>query len=460
MRVRRLPRHRALFAVVPLAAILACVWYGALAGPAEIALQPGPSAVFVTPAGALRAGAAKEDITPAGSVHLAGFAQGRMSEGVHDPLYARALVLEAPGGERVALLSLDLIGLSITDTRRIRAAVREVPPERVVVCATHDHEGPDTLGFWGEAFVISGRDEAYMSALIERAARAVDRAARALRPARARTATREVPPGIATDIRGDGHDPLVRALALEDAAGGATIATLLHFGMHAEALWSKNRLITADWPGYACARTEERRGGTAVVIQGALGGMVTIDFAPGERGTFAAAERAGRAVADAALDGLAAAPVEDALPLALARTRALIPSNNRFFNLFWELGKLDRPARGGQLETEVTLLRIGRLALFGLPGEVLPRPAREIEAVLAAAAPGEKLIAGVIGLADDELGYLLAPAQWDDPRYAYERGWSPSRRAIEVLAERTRVLAERVFATAETSAATSSRAPR
>ena len=52
-------------------------------------------------------------------------------------------------------------------------------------------------------------------------------------------------------------------------------------------------------------------------------------------------------------------------------------------------------------------------------------------------------MAGVIGLADDELGYLLAREQWADPRYDYERGWSPSPLAVPILAERTRALLAR-----------------
>jgi hypothetical protein len=443
MRIRRRP----LVAGIALALALAGagLYFVVLAGPAAPAPQPAEIAAFEAAAGPIRAGAAKVEITPGRPCHMAGFGQGRVSTGVHDPLFARALVLEAADGGRVAVLALDLIGLSITDARRIRAAVRDVPGERVLVCATHDHEGPDTLGFWGEAFVVSGRDEAYVAELVRKAAEAVDLAAAALRPARARVGAREVAPGVATNIRGDGHDPLVRALGLEEAASGAPIATLVDFGMHAEALWSRNTELTADWPGFACARLEARRGGTAVLVQGALGGMVTVDFREGERGTFAGAARAGEAVANAAADALAEAPAEDRPPLALLRTRALIPCQNRFFNLFHMLGKLDRASIGGHLETEVTLFRVGRLALAGLPGEILPRPARAIAADVAAAAPGEPLLVGVIGLADDELGYLLAPEQWPDARYGYEEGWSPSPLAVPVLAERTRALAGRLF---------------
>src|ERR1051325_3568326 len=58
----------------------------------------------------LRAGLAKMDITPAQPVKMAGY-EGRkeLSQGVHDPLGARALILENEG-RRLALVSIDNVG--------------------------------------------------------------------------------------------------------------------------------------------------------------------------------------------------------------------------------------------------------------------------------------------------------------------------------------------------------------
>jgi hypothetical protein len=61
-----------------------------------------------------RAGFAKVPITPPLGVELAGYGVylGRRATEVHDDLFARALALEDDEGERVLLLSLDLLGLS------------------------------------------------------------------------------------------------------------------------------------------------------------------------------------------------------------------------------------------------------------------------------------------------------------------------------------------------------------
>ena len=61
----------------------------------------------------LLAGAAEAVITPPAGVDLTGYAnRPSAAVGKHDELYARAVVLEA-GEQRLALVSLDLLGLEI-----------------------------------------------------------------------------------------------------------------------------------------------------------------------------------------------------------------------------------------------------------------------------------------------------------------------------------------------------------
>src|SRR5262245_18202660 len=74
---------------------------------------------------ALQAGFGEADITPsvgkdAKPVFLAGFGQNRKATGVHDPIMARAAVL-ADGKRKIALVSVDLIGLSLEVVDRARA---------------------------------------------------------------------------------------------------------------------------------------------------------------------------------------------------------------------------------------------------------------------------------------------------------------------------------------------------
>jgi neutral ceramidase len=56
----------------------------------------------------LRVGAGSVDITPPVGTPMAGYYAERLSKGVHDPLFAKAIVLER-GGKKAALVALDLI---------------------------------------------------------------------------------------------------------------------------------------------------------------------------------------------------------------------------------------------------------------------------------------------------------------------------------------------------------------
>src|SRR5271170_6125999 len=68
-----------------------------------------------------KVGLAEVDITPPVGFRIAGYYDERFSTGVHDPLKAKAIVLEE-GGTRVAFVMCDLVGLSLHVTTNARAA--------------------------------------------------------------------------------------------------------------------------------------------------------------------------------------------------------------------------------------------------------------------------------------------------------------------------------------------------
>src|SRR5262245_38324847 len=103
----------------------------------------------------LKAGAAETVITPPLGIDLTGFG-GRpgSATGVHSDLYARALVLES-GADRLAIVSLDVLGLDpdlVSRTRALVEAATGIPGERVLLNSSHTHSGPavETLRGLGE----------------------------------------------------------------------------------------------------------------------------------------------------------------------------------------------------------------------------------------------------------------------------------------------------------------------
>ena len=104
------------------------------------------SFLLVSPAhaGPLTAGVAKKDISPPNGTPMAGYYSARGSEGVHDPLYAKAVVFEKDG-TRVALVGLDLIGTTfgmVAEARKQIESATGIPGGNVMISATHSHTGP------------------------------------------------------------------------------------------------------------------------------------------------------------------------------------------------------------------------------------------------------------------------------------------------------------------------------
>ena len=93
----------------------------------------------------LKAGFGRADITPKLGCKLVGYGNRPSgATGVHDPLLARALVLEDSNGAW-AIVSCDLCWATIKTVRAVQAAVQQrvgIAPERILVTTTHTHGGP------------------------------------------------------------------------------------------------------------------------------------------------------------------------------------------------------------------------------------------------------------------------------------------------------------------------------
>jgi hypothetical protein len=416
----------------------------------------------------IRAGAARVNLTPdlkRGPVYMAGFDNNRVATGIHDNLYARCLALSA-GGQTVVLCGVDSIGLFSDDVERIRAEVKKqlasgkkitVTDAKVVVAATHDHQAPDTMGLWGAAEGRSGIDETYNGLVVERVAEAAVGAIRNLQPAVVKLGEAhpsELDQLIHDDRPPDVHDAGVTAMNVTTTRG-RPIATLVNWANHPETLGSKNTLITADYPFYLCLELEKRFDGVAVFLNGAVGGMqsplgaVVIDSAsaqPAIDNTFQKAEIIGRRVAEAV--GIA---VHNAQTMAVDRIEFQespieIPTTNKGFQLAAQAGVFKgrkKMTAEGSTTTSVGLVRLfarGKpvLEIALVPGELYPElsvggvarypgadfPDAPIEPPIKNMMSAEYKM--LVGLADDEIGYIIPKAEWDEkPPYLNnaEKAW-------------------------------------
>jgi neutral ceramidase len=147
--------------------------------------QPQPQPPGPIEAPAMLAGVARIDITPPVGGGLLGYGpEGKRSDGYRQRLWARVLVLEDGTGERIAIVSAELMAASVVLHREVAArtvARSGIGADRLIIAATHTHAAPGH--YFGLAFETLGTatlggwfDHAWTHELADRIAAAVDTA--------------------------------------------------------------------------------------------------------------------------------------------------------------------------------------------------------------------------------------------------------------------------------------------
>ncbi len=398
----------------------------------------------------LRAGAAAVKITPPLGLPLAGYYSPRGAQGVHDDLYARALVLELEGS-RAALVVCDLISLPRDIVEQARRRVSEtvgLPPERVMLSATHTHTGPALAGRTRRDDVAAQSSEAarrYRAELPERIAESVRLAASRLEPARLWAAVGQVQslafnrryvmkdgsvawnPGKLNPniVRPAGPvDPSLPVLYL-DTPAGRPLATLVNFAMHLDTVGGSE--YSADYPFTLASLLGKIKGPEMVTLftLGAAGNVNHLDVRTRDRQKgHEEAARIGTVLAGETLkcyaglrllrpSALAARSRIVELPLAPAdpseaewarRTAATFgkPDAAPFMDLVRAFKLLDVIERRGRpIAAEVQVIALApELAWVGLPGEIFV----ELGLAVKHASPFGLTI--VQSLTNDSIGYV------------------------------------------------------
>lgn len=400
----------------------------------------------------MKAGSWKVRITPPVGSPLAGYSRrSSFSTGIHDHLNARILLLD-DGTTRGGMVSCDLIGVLPDTTASIRDAARKLgfPGENIMVCAFHTHSGPvPDLGY--------GRMGIWMKEMSSMICRSLPRAASRLAEAGLAYGSCMME-GLTINRRRpkDGPvDPELVAVRWRSSDGRMT--HLLNYSCHAVVLGPDNYLISADYPGYAMRGIERETGGTCLFTNGTCGNINPLtdslrsrleaggDIYDRAGGTFAEAKRLGQSLASAARRALSKshdrerpdlrfathdleipvqptvsekeiasriAELERSMPI-MERDRA---SPDQLYRAGLELS-FARKARvyleEGCARSEIQGIRIGDLALIGLPGEVFVETGLEIKA--RARSRGIKAV--VVELANDYLGYLPTDQAFSEGGY-------------------------------------------
>ncbi|MHC4170212.1 MAG: neutral/alkaline non-lysosomal ceramidase N-terminal domain-containing protein [Planctomycetota bacterium] len=240
---------------------------------------------------ALRAGAARTDITPDKPIKMAGYAaRTQLSEGVHDPLLARVVVFQNDG-KRLVLVSTDIIGFyggTADHFRKIILEEFDLEPGELFLSSVHTHAGP---GLTIDKEKGHANNLEYTKKLEDTLVKLISEAIDDVGPVRIGTGVGYSPVGInRRELRFDrsgnsqiklGRNPygptdkevLVTKLARPD---GEVFAALFDYATHATCLGGKNLIVSGDVMGLA-EQFAEKILGDEVIVAGFAGASGNID---------------------------------------------------------------------------------------------------------------------------------------------------------------------------------------
>jgi hypothetical protein len=368
-------------------------------------------------------GYAQNVITPSleRPVFLAGFDQNRRATAIHDNLFVRALALCTP--ERTLVLcALDLIGFFRPAVEEIiqRVCGHYTEPNRpeILIASLHPHDGPDTMGLWGPDDRTSGVDPLYMAEVKDKAAATILSALSATTqesPAMKSVCLRV--PGLAKNARNpEILDDELTALQFLDE-DGRPLASLFDFPCHPEVMWEHNTQVSADYVGYLRQAVEAGSGAPCIFFSGALGGMMTPDV---KEHSFAEAEAIGQTLARAGLEALGNASGLPVAEISVQKKEIKVKLTNILYKIAFRRKLLpDVRDQQGRITSEVNLIKIGPAWFVTIPGELLPKLGLALKARMRAAGAQA---AGVISLANDELGYILPAEDFRFPLNPFKPG--------------------------------------
>lgn len=388
----------------------------------------------------MRAGVAGRDITPAPGLLLQGHWSTNPSVGVQDPLELRAIVF-ANDSTSLAIVSLDLIGVTRATTESIRAKIVRrcaIPADHILLMASHTHSGP--------AMRANGDlvpDRAFVEMVETRTVDAVAEAQEKLEPVTLGlgcgsanfNVNRRPVPGMGGEFQpnfAEIVDRRVRVLRV-DRANREPLAVLFHYSCHPTTKRGSDGWISPDYPGVARTKIEQWMKCSALFLQGCCGNVRPLMV--NEKNEFIAANREqlhaiadelARAVRDAAgnlttsdAENLASREGEFFLPFGAPKSKEelqKIAAGTTPVDLAikapWARKTLDLIARNAAPKgrtAQIQSMRIGPLQILAIPGEAVQEIGHAVERSLRPLTDAQEIWSS--GYANDSIGYLCTARQ-------------------------------------------------
>lgn len=406
-----------------------------------------------------RAGAAKQSIQPKLPVPISGgMGTPSMASEAKGELTARAIAV-SDGETTVAICCVDALGFPSILCDRVRAKLKGIAADNVLIGATHTHSAPDCYAFPDGKGGHTG-DLKHIEFVVNQTAAAIQGALDSMKPASLKTASGIAEGKIAYNYYAPAlYDQRMGVLQASDPAG-KPIFTLVNYAMHPEVLGSDRGIVSPDAIGPLCEKLESDFGGMGIFMNGAQGGMVTADNRNldqlrdplkavwNDERSWEECLRIGQLMASEASRLLSTAKAQSNPQVVCQVRRVPFPIDS---DILWQvfthspLGYKANPQER-ELVVPLNLVNLGDCQIATLPGEALPN----IGFYLKRKMNGKHQF--LFGLTNDAFGYILTKVDFQSfPRYEYVSRVSLGEMTGEILIENIVDMAEKAPAPDKTN---------
>lgn len=310
-------------------------------------------------------GYAKVNLTPNFRTATAGYGnrKGKKITKVLDSIFVRSIVIDN-GVQQVAIVSADLLIIPPAVTEILDDKLKKVgfSLNNTFLGATHTH---NSIGNWGEGatrFIYGAYNDSIVHFIADQIVLSVKNASENKLPSTILAGKIPIPQAVENRlIKGGEEDDLLRTF--EVVRNDSSKLLFMSFTAHATCLFSRDLMLSRDYPGKLVDTMEERGYDFAMFMAGAVGshkasppefGEVCIDWMANEIATtFSSNTNLLKPVADSAI----------------AMVRVPLPLSDPQVKVFpeWKVRSWFFRSAFGEYPTYLTAARIGDIILMGTP---------------------------------------------------------------------------------------------
>lgn len=313
----------------------------------------------------LRIGYAKENLTPAYPVSLAGYAKrrGKVYTSVLDSIYVRTMVMQR-GSERIAIVSADLLIVPPTVVKVLEKRLSTIgfSLNNTYLGATHTH---NSIGNWGEGvtgYFFGSYNDSIVNFIADKIITSIDKASKQMLPATLKTAAIPMDTTVSNRLIDYGPvDSLFRVLEVKRSDSSKLL--FMSYTAHATCLYSRDMVLSRDYPGELVDRMEASGYTFAMFMAGAVGSHRCSPPEYGESCIHWMAETIQQKFQE---EKFRLQPVDDSV-LSMVRVPLDLPNPRAKISKDWAIRSWLFRAAFNEYPVYLTAFRLGDVVLLGTP---------------------------------------------------------------------------------------------